>query len=181
MKKFIPALTALALTFLFASCGTAPTPTPVKTSTSVLAKRILNHPKITLLRHQVSGRVDGATSYDSIAQTARGYNAKRSSYQNAPGGYTKLNREMLETMLYLADVKGYRYRVTSIAGGSHSKNSRHYAGLGFDVDLINGVKVGAGKPYYRAFMNAARSRGATEVLGPGTKGHSRHVHMAWPR
>jgi len=198
IKTSIPAvLTALVASFFFSSCGTAPTstpaqkvskPTPVKKSTptysssrAALAKKILKHPKIILLRHQVSGRVDGATSYDSIAQTARGYSAKRSSYQNAPGGYTKLNIKMLETMLYMADVKGYRYRVTSIAGGSHSKGSRHYSGLGFDVDMINGVKVGAGKPYYRAFMSAARAKGATEVLGPGTKGHSRHIHMAWPR
>jgi len=199
MKQSIPVmLTALAATFLFSSCGTAPAPTPTpklapkptpvkkstpsyNSSTAALAKKILKHPKITLLRHQVSGRVDGATSYDSIAQVSRGYSAKRSSYQNAPGGYTKLDRKMLETMLYMADVKGYSYRVTSIAGGSHSKGSRHYAGKGFDVDLINGVKVGAGKPYYRAFMSAARAKGATEVLGPGTKGHSRHIHMAWPR
>ena len=29
--------------------------------------------------------------------------------------------------------------------------------------------------------NVARAKGATEVLGPGYKGHSGHVHMAWPR
>ncbi len=196
IKSILTAILALSASALFSSCGTAPAPTPkvtpktvpVKkttsyssTSTQALAKKVLAHPKITLLRKQVSGRVDGASSYHNIASVARGYSAKRSSYSNAPGGYTKLRRKMLETMLYMADVKGYRYRVTSIAGGSHSKTSRHYAGIAFDVDMINGVKVGAGKPYYKAFMNACRAKGATEVLGPGAKGHSRHIHMAWPR
>lgn len=200
IPKSLPAVLALSATALFSSCGTAPAPTPppvpkvvakptpVKktnpyssTSTQALAKKILAHPKITLLRYQVSGVRDKASAYHNIQSVANGYSARRSSYGTAKGGYVKLDRKMLETMLYMANVKGYRYRVTSIAGGSHSSKSRHYAGTAFDVDLINGVKVGAGKPYYRAFMSTVRSRGATEVLGPGTKGHSRHVHIAWPR
>jgi len=177
---------------LFSSCGSNPEPKPVKptpvakvnpaaTSTAKLAQRILKHPKIILMKRQVSGRVDGASSYDNIASVARGYSAKRSSYGTAPGGYVKLRRQMLETMLYLADVKGYSYSVSSIAGGSHSRTSRHYAGLGFDINRINGKRVNSSNPHYRNIMRIARQKGATEVLGPGHKGHSSHIHLAWPR
>ena len=83
--------------------------------------------------------------------------------------------------LYIADTKGWTFHVTSIAGSSHIRTSRHYSGIAFDVNRINGVKVGAGKAYYREFMNICRARGATEVLGPGDRAHSTHVHAAWPR
>jgi len=175
---------------LLSSCGSLPgsKPTPTKptlkpqsSSTAVLARRVLNNPKIDLLPKQVSGRLDSASSYHNIASVANGYNAKRSSYGNAPGGETALLNKMLSTMLYLADTKGYSYRVTSIAGGSHSKNSRHYQGIAFDVDMINGRKVNLSNPYCSSFMNSCRAMGATEVLGPGSRGHSSHLHLAWPR
>lgn len=194
MKLFIKLLFPALITLFHTSCSshsstppknTTPikvkTSSPLPTSNAAKARKVLNHPKITLLKKQVSGRVDGASAYHNIASTARGYSAKRSSYGNAPGGYTKLRGKMLDTMLYLANTRGYTYRVTSIAGGSHSRRSRHYAGIAFDVDMINGRKVGYSNPYYKAFMRAGRARGATEVLGPGDKAHSRHVHLAWPR
>ena len=158
-------------------------PTPPKppspTSLQGMAKRILHHPKIKLMRGHVSGKVDTATAYHNILHTSRGQSARRSYYGNAPGGYTKLDARMLKTMLYMADTKGWSFSVTSIAGISHSRTSRHYRGVAFDVNYINGVKVGAGKPYYREFMRIARSRGATEVLGPGDRAHSGHIHLAW--
>lgn len=193
MKFIFKFLASATLAISFTSCGSlseykpekkvvpVKTSKPPLSSNAVLAKKVLNHPKITLLRKQVSGRVDGASSYHNIASTARGYSAKRSSYGTAPGGYIKLRKQMLQAMLYLADTKGYSYRVTSIAGGSHSRTSRHYAGIAFDVDMINGRKVGYSNPYYKAFMRSGRAKGATEVLGPGNKAHSRHVHLAWPR
>lgn len=201
-QRFIQLLTITIFSAFLASCGTkpdpkpapkpAPKPKPVKKvyvskpsdiqgSKAQIAKRILKHPKIILRRNQVSGRSDGASSYDSISQVSRGYSAKRSSYGNAKGGYTQLDKRMLKGMLYLADVKGYSYNVSSIAGGSHSRNSRHNSGLAFDVNYINGVKVNSRNPYFRRFMSTCRSLGATEVLGPGYKGHSGHVHVAWPR
>jgi hypothetical protein len=200
-QRFIQLLTVTALSAFFASCGTKPapvvTPAPVvkpvvkktytpkasdiKGSKAQIALRILKHPKIILRRNQVSGRSDGASSYDSIRQVSQGHNAKRSSYGNAKGGYTPLDIRMLKGMLYLADVKGYKMNISSIAGGSHSSNSRHNSGLAFDVNYINGVKVNSSNPYYRKFMSTCRSLGATEVLGPGFKGHSGHVHVAWPR
>ncbi|MDA7506558.1 hypothetical protein N9A89_04670 [Akkermansiaceae bacterium] len=147
---------------------------------STTANWIKKSPKIDLMRRQVSGRYDGASSWDNIVATANGGSAKRSWYGTAPGGYVKLDHRMLNAMKVLAQ-EGYRFRVTSIAGGSHSRNSRHYAGLSFDVDLINGCKVGYGKPYWRAFLKRCRQLGATETLGPGDRGHSTHIHAAWPR
>jgi zinc D-Ala-D-Ala carboxypeptidase len=144
------------------------------------AKWIKKCPKISLMRRQVSERSDGASSWDNIVATSGGGNARRSWYGNAPGGYTKLDPRMLRAMKILAK-QGYQFRVTSIAGGSHSRGSRHYAGLAFDVDQINGIKVGYGNPYWREFLKRCRELGATETLGPGDSGHSRHVHAAWPR
>ncbi len=90
-----------------------------------------------------------------------------------------LDTRMLDGMLRLANT--YDIEVTSIAGGSHSSTSRHYAGVAFDVDEINGVHVTSSNPYYRALMQKCRDLGATEVLGPGDSGHDTHVHCAWPR
>lgn len=145
-----------------------------------LAQDILDHDRISLANFHVSGRRDRATALDNIRQAARGGSARRSYYGNAPGGYTKLDARMLAGLKRLAD-EGYRLRLTEVAGGSHSRKSRHYTGLAFDVDYINGVKVGYGNPYYRKFMKRCRRLGATEVLGPGDRGHSTHVHVAWPR
>ena len=190
MKSLLLKLSlALLASAFFSSCASSSKPksTPVKrrnpalSSRAALAREVLKHPKIILLKKQVSGRHDGASSYDNVASAARGYSAKRSSYGRAPGGYARLNTSMLRTMLYLANQRGYTYRVTSIAGGSHSSRSRHYNGVAFDVDMINGRKVRYGNPYNNSFKRIARSRGATEVLGPGDRGHSTHLHFAWPR
>ena len=144
------------------------------------AEWVLKSPKITLLRRQVSGRYDGASSWDNVSAAARGYRAKRSWYGNAPGGSTQLDPRMLRAMVTLAH-EGFRFEVTSIAGGSHSRNSRHYAGLAFDVGTINGQKVRYGSPDWRAFLRRCRALGATETFGPGDRGHWSHVHVAWPR
>ncbi len=141
---------------------------------------LLNSPKVATLKNQVSGRWDGASAYDNLRQAAEGRSAKRSSYGRAPGGAVRLDPRMLRGMRTLAS-EGYTFRVTAIAGGSHSSNSRHYAGIAFDVDTINGVKVGYGNPHYRKFMRRCRELGATEVLGPGDRAHSTHCHAAWPR
>ena len=193
-RRLVQLLTITLFSAFFTSCGTKPEPKPepvkkvhvskpsaIIGSKAQIALRILKHPKIILRRNQVSGRSDGASSYDNIRQVSQGYSAKRSSYQNAKGGYTQLDIRMLKAMLYLADVKGYSFHVSSIAGGSHSRNSRHNSGLAFDVNYLNGVKVNSSNPYFRRFMRDCRSLGATEVLGPGYRGHSGHVHVAWPR
>lgn len=132
-----------------------------------------------LLPVQVSGRNDGADARSNIADTAAGKQAKRSSYENAPGGRVSLSFALLEGMSELCN--DFTFRVTALAGGSHSRNSRHYLGVSLDVDRIDGRQVDKNHPRFREFMERARAMGATEVLGPGAKGHNYHVHIAWPR
>lgn len=122
---------------------------------------------------------DGATAYDNMRDTANGLMAKNSCYENAPCGQAYLDISMLASMRTLAN--SYTYLVTSIAGGSHSINSRHYVGVAFDVGVINGIGVSAGNPYVSGYMATCINLGATEVLGPGDAGHDTHIHCAWPR
>ena len=91
-----------------------------------------------------------------------------------------LDERMLEGMLALS--RKYTFTVTEIAGGSHSSNSLHYAGVAFDVGTINGQPVHRGHPYVADFMAGCRRKGAIEVLGPtNDPDHRTHVHCAWPR
>ena len=135
--------------------------------------------RIGLLPVQVSGRNDGADARSNIADTAMGRQAKRSSYQNAPGGRVDLSFSLLEGMKKLSEE--YSFNVTALAGGSHSKRSRHYLGVGIDIDKIDERQVDKNHPKFKEFMAKARALGATEVLGPGSRGHNYHLHIAWPR
>lgn len=181
-------LLLLPLTFFgLASCSSSKKTEPKKPKISSvanerrqLAKQILAHPRITLMKRQVSGRYDGASAYENILAASQGSAAKRSSYGHAPGGYKTLDVRMLRCMKRLAD-DGYSFRVTSIAGGSHSRNSRHYVGVAFDVDKINGIRVRNRSCPHWAFQKRTRAYGATEVLGPGKPGHSGHVHVGYSR
>ena len=184
VKSFVLFLPVMALTFCFAlgfsSCGWVPTEVIFRKNTSRTAHWLKNCNRISWLPRQVSGRYDGASAFDNINQAAAGYAAKRSSYGTAPGGYVWLDWRMLRGLRDLAE-RGYTFRVTALAGASHNSNSHHYAGLAFDIDKINGQKVGYGNPYWRNFLKRCRDLGATETLGPGDPGHSTHIHVAWPR
>jgi peptidoglycan hydrolase-like protein with peptidoglycan-binding domain len=147
-----------------------------------LAQQVLNHSGISLWSRSPtnSSRTDGADAHSNVSDTAAGRAAQRSGYENAPGGEVQLDPRMLAAMLELA--KSYRFGVTSIAGGSHSVNSRHYAGIAFDTYEINGVGVTSSNPHFRGFMQKCSELGAVEVLGPGhDAAHADHVHCAWPR
>lgn len=148
-------------------------------SAQVLAKQILSsHKRITLYNRQVSGVSDRAAALNNITQASNGFPAKRSEYGGAPGGSIALSTNMLSGMLKLAGT--FTFRVTSVAGGSHSPNSNHYRGTAFDIDILGNQEVSASNPQYREFMAMARELGAGEVLGPGDAGHAEHIHVAWP-
>lgn len=150
------------------------------TSKQRLAKKILANPsRFKLANYHISGVKDSATALRNMRDTAAGRSARRSRYGKAPGGSCSLKNNMLRGMIALS--KEYRVSISEIAGGSHSRKSRHYQGVSYDVTHINGRKVSWNNPYYRAYMRKARKLGATEVLGPGNKGHSGHLHIAWPR
>ncbi len=144
-----------------------------------LAKQIKDSKRITLATSHVSGKSDQATARQNILDTANGLPAKRSSYENAPGGTVELDAAMLKGMVELS--KRYSFTVSEIAGGSHSKSSRHYAGVAFDASQINAKRVDKKHPNLLDFMKLAKTLGATEVLGPGSPGHEHHIHVAWPR
>ena len=146
-----------------------------------LATQILMLPNVGLLQNSPtnSSSTDGADASSNIHDTAAGNPAKRSAYGNAPGGSVYLDSRLLSGILSLAN--SYSFKISSIAGGSHSSNSRHYAGIACDVYEINGNHVSKTNPFFRAFMQTCKNLGATEVLGPGSQGHDTHVHFAWPR
>lgn len=135
--------------------------------------------RIDLLPVQVSGRNDGADARSNVADTAVGRQAKRSSYGNAPGGRVSLAFPLLEGLKTFSEE--YTFRITALAGGSHSSRSRHYLGVSFDIDTLNGQRLSKDHPDFPAFMALAREMGATEVLGPGHAGHDTHIHVSWPR
>ena len=145
-----------------------------------LAQLLLRHHGVRLLDYHVSGVRDDASAKRNLTQSAEGRPAKLSYYGNAPGGAVKLDLRMLRALLILA-YEGYEFRITELAGGSHSSTSRHYAGVAFDVDHLDGVKIRRGHPTYRDFLNRCRELGATELFGPGHRGHASHLHVAWPR
>lgn len=151
----------------------------VRATVQQLAALVKRNANIRLANSHVSGRTDTATPQQEIDQAAAGNPVDRSRYGNAPGGTTDLDQDMLTGLNDLG--KDHTVDVSEIAGGSHGGNSRHYAGLGFDVTSIDGVPVSPSSSNYASFMQEGRNLGATEVLGPGFPNHDGHVHMAWPR
>jgi len=143
-----------------------------------LASRILSNPNIVLATVHFSGVVDQANARQCMVDTAAGLQARRSTYGTAPGGAVWLDVRMLRGLLSLAET--CRFHVSELCGGSHSANSRHYRGLGVDVNIINGQRISASHPDQAAFRMRCRDLGATEVLGPGAAGHATHIHAAWP-
>ncbi len=129
---------------------------------------------------QFGGRVDGADAFSNLRDTANGGAARRSVHGTAPGGAVQLSSTMLDSMLAL-EQRGFRYFVTSVAGGSHSSGSLHYSGRAFDIDEVNGVIIRGDSALARSFMNACRELGAVEVFGPSNDpaGHFDHLHCAW--
>ncbi|MDQ8704534.1 peptidoglycan-binding protein [Streptomyces sp. LHD-70] len=147
---------------------------------AALAKEIRDHRDIVLATVHPGGTHAGSTARQNIVDTASGKGALTSPWSDRPNQRVALDTRMLSGLLKLRGQYGYRVSVSEIVGGDHSSNSRHYAGLSFDINYINGVHVGDGAPH-QGLMSACRKLGATEVLGPGDAGHSRHVHCGWPR
>jgi hypothetical protein len=131
-------------------------------------------------------RTNGATNNGHVISLGEAFFIANDYYRTSTFGHVGatnvfLNEDMLKGMWRLNLQDGYGFQVTAIAGGLHSTpTSRHYFGKAFDVDFINGVKVTASNPYFRAFMSRCYAYGAIEVLGPGDPGHDRHLHCAWP-
>lgn len=132
---------------------------------------------VALLGSHISGVVDGANAEANIQDIVEGNQIERSDYGNAPGGQVEPNDTVLQAIQTLADT--YSFRITELAGGSHSRNSAHYPGDAIDVDRINGAGVSSRNRSVAGFKQACRDLGASLVLGPGDSGHDTHVHAQW--
>ena len=177
--SLVVAILVLGGVLLVGACSSGSLGSTQSTSLrQTLAYSLLRNPRIGLANFHVSGRRDNATAFENMRQAERGQRSRCSSYQRAPGGATYLDTRMLWGMHYLTR-SGWSFRVTELAGGSHSEKSSHYKGTAFDVDYINGVKVRRGNPHLKGFMRKCRQLGAREVRGPGTPGHRTHVHVEW--
>jgi hypothetical protein len=161
------------------AAGTQPVVRALVRTPAQTAQAILANPRIALVTVHPSGVVDDAHARQNLVDAAAGRPARRSAYGNAPGGTVVLGTRLLEGILALA--ADFTFRVSEIAGGSHSTGSRHYAGVSFDADRLNGLTVHAGNSHVARFRASLQRLGATEVLGPGDPGHATHVHGAWPR
>ncbi|MFF8914348.1 peptidoglycan-binding protein [Streptomyces sp. NPDC015032] len=147
---------------------------------AALAKQILARKQITLATVHPGGTHAGSTARQNIVDTANGKGALTSPWGDRPNRRVALDPRMLNGLLKLSTQYSYRLSVSEIVGGDHSGNSRHYAGIAFDITYINGRHVGSGAPH-KQLMAACKKLGAPEVLGPGDAGHSRHVHCGWSR
>ncbi|WP_435256146.1 GH25 family lysozyme [Streptomyces althioticus] len=159
------------------SGGGSDTP-PARGNAVALAKQLMKTSGIEFARVHSETRHSGSTAYANIVDMAAGKGALTSPQSHVGAKRVQLDARMLRGLLNLRNSHGFRMNITEFVGGVHSSTSRHYRGLSFDVNEINGIHVGSGASH-RAFMTACRQLGATEVLGPGHKGHSTHVHCAW--
>ncbi|MFB9485369.1 peptidoglycan-binding protein [Streptomyces filamentosus] len=152
--------------------GTKPATTAI-----ALARQLLTKPGITYATRHAKTVDAASTAYRNIHDMAKGIGAATSPHSHVGSKRVQLDSRMLKALITLAD-SGYRLQISEFVGGTHSKKSRHYRGLSFDANIINGKHVGSGAPHKKV-MNLCRTLGATEVLGPGNKGHNTHIHCAW--
>ncbi|MEI6602051.1 MAG: leucine-rich repeat protein [Clostridia bacterium] len=139
------------------------------TKRAQLADQILKNKKIALSKIHPSGVVDSAFAQQNICDTRLGYTAKRSHYGTAPGGSVFLQEKLLYAMIQLS--KKYSFRISEIAGASHSSGSKHYRGAAFDIDRINGSSA-AHSALANKFIQLAKS------FGMGTIKESHCIHLS---
>ncbi|XP_078334799.1 uncharacterized protein LOC111132676 isoform X2 [Crassostrea virginica] len=148
---------------------------PASTSCSAAVKsvacRIKYLSKISLLKRNPSGVIDGADPYSNIRDACAGRKVKRSSYTcsqgKAPGGTTCLDLKVLQYIYYLGTTSRYRVQVNAIAGACHSRRSKHYAGKAVHLQLF-GSKA-TRRAQEKAFRAACSKRGGWSHGGT-------HVH-----
>jgi hypothetical protein len=144
-----------------------------------VARQIRGNARIELDTVHSSGVVDGATAERNVVDLSNGLLARRSAYENAPGGSTRVDIRVLEALRGM----GMRGSVTvsEIAGGSHAVGSAHYSGEALDIRFVNGVHVAPGAAYGMA-VDTCRAYGARHVYYPAYDpygGHQNHVHCDW--
>jgi hypothetical protein len=168
-----PAATALA-------SGSSPAFTVNAYDTRIsVAREILADTGTHLDTTHVSGVSDLADARHNITDTAAGRAARRSSYQNAPGGSVMLDLRTLRLLRRIGVAASVS--ISEIAGGSHSPHSLHYEGKALDVRVVNGTAVRPGSAYM-VVVRACQAAGATQIYYPAHDpygGHQHHIHCAF--
>lgn len=149
-----------------------------------LATAIYYSDKITLAEEHSRSVMDEATAKHNIRDTMQGHEAQRTGPQpnppHGPGGSIMLGYDLLAGIILLSH--HHTLHVSELAGGVHSDNSRHYAGVAVDISRVDGRRVAEMDASAVAELRAlAQSLGATEILGPGDPDHANHFHLGWPR
>lgn len=154
-------------------------------STQSLWKSAFKSTQITFNDFHPSGVKDEATAFREARDAAAGKQATLSAYGNAPGGKTRLIPEMAAALLEISKIG--KVVINEIAGGSHSKGSRHYAGVAIDIGKLNGKAFTYGVPEARQVINICRKFGADQILninlscGDACRVHNGWIHCSWPR
>lgn len=160
--------------------GVSPTFTVDAYDTRVsVAREVLADLGTHLATFHYSGVVDRADARHNITYTAAGLAARRSSYENAPGGSVMLDLRTLRLLRRIGLAASVN--VSELAGGSHSPGSLHYAGRAIDISAVNGSEVRRGSGYW-VVVRACEAAGATQVFYPAHDpygGHQNHVHCAF--
>lgn len=144
-----------------------------------VAREIVRDGGIVLAQVHPSGVRDLATARRNLADSSAGLAARRSSYENAPGGRVLLDLRVLRALRRIGQLAGVS--VSEVAGGSHAPRSDHYGGRALDVNKVNGHPVRRGSGYMLV-VRACRAAGASQVFHPGYDpygGHSNHVHCSF--
>jgi len=154
-------------------------------STQSLWKSAFESTQITFSDFHQSGVKDEATAFREARDAAAGKQATLSAYENAPGGKTWLIPEMAAALLEISKIG--KVVINEIAGGSHSKGSRHYAGVAIDIGKLNGKAFTYGVPEARQVINICDKFGADQILninlscGDACQVHNGWIHCSWPR
>jgi len=154
-------------------------------STQSLWKSAFESAQITFNDFHPSGVKDEATAFREARDAAAGKQATLSAYENAPGGKTWLIPEMAAALLEISKIG--KVVINEIAGGSHSKGSRHYAGVAIDIGKLNGKAFTYGVPEARQVINICDKFGADQILninlscGDACQVHNGWIHCSWPR
>ncbi len=139
------------------------------------AKKLLNHPNVTILDHagnNCSGADAGAKS--NLEQVAAGQGMTRCACGG--GGSVAAYAPMLNALVGFAD-SGKKFKINYLAGACHSATSWHYKGRAVDLDTNNGSDRVSAVSFFKG-------AGAQETFcDKGGKsvncGAASHVHAAW--
>lgn len=92
------------------------------------AKKLLDHPNVTLLNSSSCGAAAGAKS--NLQQVSEGKGMTRCPAGG--GGSVAANETLLNSLVDIANA-GVKFQINSLAGGKHSSGSNHYDGTAVDI------------------------------------------------